>query len=316
MATPGKSDPSDQVPDTPSQFVDLPSGKPLTESQVSDLLRARSAPVVLLAGAVKSGKTTLLACLHDSFQWGGFAGYLAAGSQTLIGFEERCFDSRAASRADEPSTGRTIFKEGQLFYHIRLRDEGLKYPIRDLLFVDMSGEYYERAIDSAAEMRDLVVIRRADHFVHLIDGARLVSKELRAHTRSNAMMLMRRCFEETMLGSDARVDVLLTKWDIVLARCGEEEAGKLLDFHRRTFADQFGHRVARLRVVPIAARPHYKSPLQAAYGITDLLRCWVEEPPRQLEVRMRLLPVPKLSRPFDAFALRVAPELFEGASDV
>src|SRR4051794_25398831 len=119
-------------------MVDLPKGKPLTVEQASEVLRDTGAPVVVLAGAVGSGKTTLVASLHDSFQRAPFADYLSAGSQTLIGFEERCFDSRASSDGESPTTVRTTTEEGQLFYHLRLRATHLGQPIRHLLIADMS----------------------------------------------------------------------------------------------------------------------------------------------------------------------------------
>ena len=123
-------------------MVNLPTGKPLTAAEASPILRAAGgAPVIVLAGAAGSGKTTLLASLHDSFQRGPFANYLAAGSQTLVGFEERCFDSRFASGLDAPLTQRTTVEEGQLIYHLRLRDLDLRGPLRNLLLADMSGEY-------------------------------------------------------------------------------------------------------------------------------------------------------------------------------
>jgi hypothetical protein len=72
------------------------------------------------------GKTTLLASLHDAFQRKPFAGFLAAGSRTLLGFEERCFDSRAPSEAQEPKTLRTTPAEVLLFYHMWLRNQDLE----------------------------------------------------------------------------------------------------------------------------------------------------------------------------------------------
>lgn len=313
--------PVDQVSPAPPQspdagvadeFVNLPSGKPLQEDGASSLLRAHAIPIILLAGAAKSGKTTLLASLHDSFQSKPFAGYLAAGSRTLMGFEERCFDSRASSGGDEPTTLRTIRADGLQFYHLKLRKEDLKTGIQHALFGDMSGEYYSGALDSAAELRALKIITRADHFVHLIDGGTLASRGWSAHTQSNAMMLMRRCFEEGMLEQTAKVDILLTKWDLVLGRGGEDGAQKIIEQQRNAFNTAFGRRVARLRVTPVAARPHYKSTLQPAFGLGELLRSWVDESPRRTEPQLRLLPVPPVSNQYDAFALREAPELFAG----
>jgi len=313
--------PADPIPPAPPQsdapeasdvYVNLPSGKPLKEDGASNLLRAHAAPIILLAGAAKSGKTTLLASLHDSFQRKPFAGYLAAGSRTLMGFEERCFDSRAASGQDDPTTVRTRPAEGLLFYHLKLRNEDLKTAIQHVLLADMSGEHYSGALDLTTEIHELTIISRADHFVHLVDGGKLVSKEFSALTQSNAMMLMRRCFEEGMLENDAKVDILLTKWDIALRRCGEEKAQETLRKQLDAFNTAFGSRVARLRVTPVAARPHYKSTLQPAYGLGDLLRSWVDEPPRKTQPQPRLLRLAPPNNRFDAFALTEAPELFEG----
>jgi hypothetical protein len=304
-----------QVSDLPAEgdevFVNLPSGKPLREQGASDLLRAQPTPVVVLAGAAKSGKTTLLASLHDAFQRTPFAGFLAAGSRTLMGFEERCFDSRAASGAEEPTTLRTRPAEGLLFYHMKLRNEDLKTPIKHILLGDMSGEHYSAAMDSAPEARALKIVRSCDSFVHLIDGAMLASKNSRAHAQANAMMLMRRFFEEGMFESDAKIDILITKWDMVLAICGVEEAAKILKVQQKTYVEYLGPKIARLRVKAIAARPGYQSPLKPGFGLDDLLRSWVDEPPRKLEAKPRLLPIPTLETEFDRFAVREAPELFE-----
>jgi hypothetical protein len=232
-----------------------------------------------------------------------------------MGFEERCFDSRAASGAEEPATLRTRPAEGLLFYHMKLRNENLETPTKHVLLADMSGEHYSGALDSGAEMRALTIIRRADHFVHLIDGAKLVSRDLSAQTQSNAMMLMRRCFEEEMIESDAKIDILLTKWDIALCLCGEHKAQEILMSQRDAFVRGFGSRVARLRVAAVAARPHYKSPLPPAYGLGDLLRSWVDEPPRKFDTQSRLFRSAALNTGFDIFALREAPDLFERSPD-
>jgi len=296
-------------------LVNLPEGQPLREDGASDVLRANATPIVVLAGAAKSGKTTLIASLHDSFQRKPFAGYLAAGSRTLMGFEEKCFDSRVESGGDDPTTVRTLPAEGLVFYHMKLRDEDLETPIKHLLLADMSGEHYSGALDSAAEMRALTIISRADHFVHLIDGGKLVSKELGTLTRSNAMMLMRRCLEERMFEVDAKIDILLTKWDIALARCGEEKAQDALKAQIDAFDSMLGTQVARLRIAAVAARPHYKSPLQPAYGLSDLLRSWVDEAPRKSQLHARLLRLVPVKTAYDAFAVREAPELFEDEPD-
>jgi hypothetical protein len=313
------------TPDTPgtllnegiseSKYIDLPSGKPLNSNEASQIIRRTGAPIVLLVGAVESGKTTLLASLHDSFQRSlSFANYISAGSSTLIGFEERCFDSRAESGAIEPSTLRTTFDEGLMFYHLELRVEDRTRGIHHLLIADMSGEFYERAMNSAAETKELTIITRADHFVHLLDGANLASKTLKDHTRANALLLMRRIFEQNMLRDNARVDVLITKWDIVLKRFGAEGAAGLLNEYRQIFQTKWGKHVGRLNVQSVAVRPHFTSDLRVGYGLSDVLARWLEEPQTQLQPVRKRIPMTTLSRTFDDFAVKEAPDLYEACN--
>lgn len=296
-------------------LVHLPLGKPLGDADASEVLRASAAPIVVLVGAPKCGKTTLLASLHDGFQRSPFAGYLAVGSRTIVGFEERCFDSRIASGRDKPVTGRTRHEDGILFYHLKLRNEDLRSPIKHLLLADMSGEHYDNALDSATALRGLTIFRRADQFVHLVDGSRLASKDWGPQARTNALMLMRRCLEEKMFDPDAKVDVLLTKWDLVLAGIGEDRSMEILQSQERAFRG-FEKSVGRLRVIPVASRPYFTSPLRPPYGLADLLRSWTEEPPRKSTPQDRKLPVAKSRTPFDEFALREAAHLYARNPDV
>ena len=58
-----------------------------------------------------------------------------------------------------------------------------------------------------------------------------------------------------------------------------------------------------------ASRPG--SALPPAYGMEDLFRSWVEEPPARVQRRFRRSVVPVANLQFDTFAVRQAPDLFE-----
>ena len=124
-------------------------------------------------------------------------------------------------------------------------------------------------------------------------------------------MLMRRVLEEEILGLESKVDILLSKWDLVLSRQGGDKSEKLLQGLREEFERRFMKRVGRLRVLSIAARPDPGSALPPAYGMEDLFRSWVEEPPARVQRRFRRSVVPVANLPFDTFAVRQAPDLFE-----
>ena len=182
--------------------------------------------------------------------------------------------------------------------------------MRDLIIVDMSGEWYERAINSAAEARDLEIVRRSDHFVHLIDAAKLQSKDSRTLTRSNSLKLMRRFLEEKMLQPDSRVDILLTKWDLVLLRSDKDAAAALLAEYADLFHNQCAGHVGRFRIHPVAARPHYSSDLRLGYGLDKLIQSWVEEIPRLLMPSICLPAEPLLAKGFDKFGALQSSRLF------
>jgi hypothetical protein len=287
---------------TDSKYVNLPRGKALSIADASHIVRSTGAPIVLLVGAAESGKTTLIASLHDCFQWSTFNNYHFAGSDTLIGFEERCFDSRKVSGAREPATIRTNKADGIQLYHLKLRSN-LKTPIRNLLLADLSGETYEEAVNSAQAMRELFIITRADHFVLLVDGEKLQTIETQAYTRTNILLLMRRCFEQNMLKANARVDVLLTKWDIVLKQTSQADANKLLSDFKGLVEKEWGAKLGRLNIQQIAARPHYSSNLPLCYGLDQVFSRWVEEPSIIMKPIQKQMPTPLLTRMFDRYRI-------------
>src|SRR5438094_3901098 len=108
-------------------LIDLPTGKELDESGALKLEVARPVRLVVVAGPVGCGKTTLLTSLYELFQWGPVAEFEFAGSKTLPAFEQRCHLSRSASGASEPKTQRTLNErtvDGRLiptYLHLGLR---------------------------------------------------------------------------------------------------------------------------------------------------------------------------------------------------
>ena len=118
--------------------------------QVANALRPQ---FVLLMGDRDVGKTTLLAELHHSYLQAPFAGYLFAGSRTLIGFEERCFLSRFQSGLENEDTERTKSRDIRLL-HLSLAPEAMPLRRTDLLFGDVSGERYRDIKTSVEEARE------------------------------------------------------------------------------------------------------------------------------------------------------------------
>ena len=68
------------------------------DAQLANSLAARTRPTVLvLAGGVACGKTSVYAAIYERLGRGEFAGRMFAGSYTIPGFEERCHYWREGS---------------------------------------------------------------------------------------------------------------------------------------------------------------------------------------------------------------------------
>lgn len=264
-----------------SGWHSLPSGLQMDASSAAAIMKQARSRVVVLAGGTESGKTTLLASLFDCFHDGTFAGFRFAGSRTLVAFEQRCHLSRLASMADRPRTPRTVLGTSG-FLHLRLQSEGETGGTRDLLFWDFTGEVFQRARDSAAEARKLQVIRRADHFVLLVDGEQLVSPAARHKAASDARTLLRSLLDADVLLPHTNVQIVISKWDVIQSAGGDAPVHAFLEAFRAQIRSEFEGRIPKMDFHETAARPDTPV-LPFAYGLQRLTRAWVNDPaPLQL----------------------------------
>jgi len=199
-----------------SVTVPLPNGRALTLDQARDVARRNPTRVIMFAGNVESGKTTLLATIFESFQRGLFAGQRFTGSRTLPAFEERCHDARIESNRREPYTKRTPIT-GELFLHLQVEDVVNPAFKQSVLLGDVSGEVFEEAANDATVASALAYVSRADHFVMLLDGEKLASLMDRQAAVGDARSVLRSLLEAGHIHSGTRVDLIVTKWDKVVA---------------------------------------------------------------------------------------------------
>lgn len=247
---------------------------PLEEShQLANDLPTR---VVLMMGEKSSGKTTLLAEIHHAYLKAPFAGFIFAGSKTLIGFEERCFLSRLASGRTEEDTERTKSGDVKLL-HIALAPEASPHAHTHLLFTDVSGERFKEIRSSVDEARELApLVRRADAIVLLVDGDRLTVAKTQMSTQTNATVLLRCLLEAGGLSETSSLHVVVSKWDFVVARSAEDRVEHLEQSVRKVT------RATEPHFHRIAARITNKVSIVPGFGldglVRDLMRVRVRQP--------------------------------------
>jgi hypothetical protein len=257
--------------------VPLPSGEDIDVPDVFQLTRNSLCRIIIIAGAEDSGKTTLIASLYERFQRGSVGEYLFAGCSTAYGFERRCHRARAVSRGTKADTFRTALSAGQRFLHLSLGRVNQPTHRRDLIVSDLAGEYFRQARDSSEDARRLAFIARADHFVMLVDGERLIEPETRAAARMEADQTLRSILEVGHLSNRGYVDVVFTKWDKVLL-CPERDAIEAFVADTRTLLNErLASKVGRLRFFKTALRRMPGGATPAGYDIDQLLKPWLEE---------------------------------------
>ncbi|KKN14733.1 hypothetical protein LCGC14_0993150 [marine sediment metagenome] len=264
--------PEEPPEDAEQADVPLPVGEALRPSEATRITCSVPTNVIVLGGAEKGGKTTLISSLYERFVLGPFSEYSFAGSATLMGFEKISHLGRTLSGRTEPDTDRTPLASSRLMYHLRLRCQR-ESRHQDLLFVDLSGEEFDDICNSSDACHDLHVIRRADYFILLIDGRKLVDCALRHSVRDEAFIFLRRLIETDVLSDRSRVDVVFSKWDLVESSPGKDEAEQFREGIESEVRERFGISFAGLRFETIKARQPDGGCLPAT-GVESLLPAW------------------------------------------
>lgn len=296
------SDEDVTIVDKPSS-VDLPHGDALTLADTCEITRANETSLVVVAGSPACGKTTLLASLMHCLQRGPVAGFLYAGSATCIGFDRRCHLGRTTSRAAQPDTERTKYKDRRRLLHLRLRHKSLTTPARDVLFTDISGEEYEEIRHSVDVCREFDLFTRADSIVVLIDGERLADAGGRHAARIEVTQLLQCMLDAGHLHDESRLDVLIAKYDLM----NGEAAEKFAALTEREILEKFGNKVAVCRQQRIAARPaRLTTEYTLGHGLEALLPDWIGRRVPQVDLSKRCAPAAPLSE-FDKYLERHSP---------
>jgi hypothetical protein len=287
-------------------IIDFPWGEAFTPLTARLITQQRPTRLIIIAGGVKSGKSTLLGTIYEKFYSGLFADYRFAGSKTLLEFERICHDSRIASNRTNPETERTKYTSDFRLLHLEVQNTNTNKK-HDILFTDITGEIFDDIRDSSDECQRHPILLRCDHFALCLDGEKLSNALTRGKEISDGVMIIRRLLDMEILGKHSFVDILFTKLDIVAAAEREDGALKtyIEDIKVSKFQKLFSSRVSKLSISDIAARPDAlnNSELNLGYGIDALLNRWVECYPSSRIKKIEEVKVYPRIRAIDKFTL-------------
>lgn len=280
--------------------VSLPNQGALSPAGAAEIMGADITRLVLLGGALDSGKTTLISSIYERLHLGPFASFTLGWSSSLMGFEEICHESREKSNQPEPDTLRTSRQLGRLLYHLRLHDTNGN-P-QELLLTDLSGEEYEDLRKFDDVLPNVEIVERADHFCLLVDGDRIADLAERHQTIDEGITILRVLSENQLLGISTHVHVVFSKWEVISSGSGSVTALACVEQAEATISGQFDGVFASLQFHKIIARAPDGSRAPAT-NVDHLLTQWLAN-------RRKLASGPPLNRqvgwrrPFDRFSAR------------
>lgn len=270
--------PSNAVPG----LIRLPLGIELTEDDAQRMASEKPVRLIVLAGAVDCGKTTLLTSLYEMFQDGPIEKKQFAGCDTFPAFEKKCHLGRADSGNEEEDTGRNTYEGPHPEYvHLRLQHGPKALGHIDFLFTDVSGEMFEHARNSTDECKKLTFLRRASHILVFLDCEKLFQPAKRWGMVKDAKSLIQSCLDSGMIGAESFVTVAWAKYDFVEAAKSKEKAAAKAFMQQREdeFKTAFAHRIKNFKFHRMAARPKRYPKLKFGFGVGELLEAWVTKAP-------------------------------------
>lgn len=278
----------------------LSTGETLSLEELNEFHRWRPISQISIVGDRDSGKTTLINSIYDQFLRGPFAGYIFAGSQTLVAFEKEIHPSRIESGGKRAATAHTSLAEGLKFFHMAaIHKDRLEVRI-DLMFSDRAGEMYRRARDDSANVEELSEITHSERVVLLLDGDRVANAIERQGAIQSVRKMLRAFIDSDALGLTSVVQIVTTKIDRLYEHAEEHLIKVQLEKFQQNLINDFAHRLAELSFWEIAARDP-DGIFDPAHGVDKLFTDWAT--PRYKVVPRASLDMTLLSE-FDRLLLR------------
>ena len=273
----GDAVPISPVAPTSPEFIQLPAGTALTEAQALALASDRSVRIIVLAGAVDCGKTTLVTSLYELFQSGPVKAVQFAGCNTFPAFEQRCHLSRTESEKESADTLRTTYEGPHPEYlHLKIQNGENEADHIDFLFTDVSGEMFEHARNSIEECKQLTFLHRASHLLVFLDCEKALITDKKWIIVQEVKSLFQSCLDSSMLDSKCFVTVVWSKCDFFEVAKDKAAVAAFVKDVEDDLRASFGGRLPNLKFHRTAARPTRFPNLKMGYGVRDLLDDWIK----------------------------------------
>ena len=209
--------------ETGSNNYKLSSGDALNEKELYLLTAQKDTRIIYVLGPVGSGKTTFETMLYECFLKKSNDDLVFAGSETLLGFEERLNYLRVISGNSDAKMERTYMKEERCFLQLNLLKKQ-KNENCSIVFTDISGEIFDRCSANRTNLEeDLKNLDLAQNIVLFMDGFALLDKSRRHEVVSIIRSFLLTLKSSKLYREDCNIDIVISKNDIIYEKSGEED---------------------------------------------------------------------------------------------
>ena len=220
----------------------LPSGDALNDEDLYLLTAKKNTRIIYVLGPVGSGKTTFESMIYECFLKNIDEELLFAGSETLLGFEQRLNNLRVVSGNSTAKMERTNIQERHCFLQLYLKDKQENYSV---VFSDISGEIFDRCVANKTNMEeDLKNLDLTQNIVLFIDGEALLDKSRRQGAVSQLRTFLQTLKSSNLYSPGYNIDIVISKNDVICEK-SNGNADSFIDNISEKFSDLKGAYIFR-----------------------------------------------------------------------
>lgn len=249
----------------------LPSGDALNDEDLYLLTAKKNTRIIYVLGPVGSGKTTFESMIYECFLKNIDEELLFAGSETLLGFEQRLNNLRVVSGNSTAKMERTNIQERHCFLQLYLKDKQENYSV---VFSDISGEIFDRCVANKTNMEeDLKNLDLTQNIVLFIDGEALLDKSRRQGAVSQLRTFLQTLKSSNLYSPSYNIDIVISKNDVIYEK-SNGNADSFIDNISEKFSDLKGAYIFRFyRIEALNGNSISDS---TSTSLFELLKIWLD----------------------------------------
>ncbi len=241
-------------------------GKALDNIELYQMTAKYETKLILVAGLVHSGKTTMEVAFYQMFLRGVNKRLQFAGSQTLMDVVERSKGLRITSGNAIPTVVRTSTAIEDNYLHIAIVDK--KHKRHNLIFTDFAGEVfdYDTANNNGDYLEKFVGLK---HVVILVDGEKLSGRQ-KDQALLDCKNVLLTLLQRKIISNETTVHIVYSKNDMILAS-KNPNIEKIISNNNNKLRKMLGDRKGKFLIHRIAAISQNIEKIRNYDGLEELI---------------------------------------------